>query len=180
MMLADPLPTLYLGRPCYHGGAERPPCETRLWTSGRYSETVVDALAMAIDHIMRRYQPARLSLVGYSGGGTLAVLVASRLPMAVELEVITVAANLDPQAWTRFHGLLPLSDSLNPVDAVPSPAPFRQVHLVGSGDERVPRQTIRRYVERQPQAQVLDVEGFGHVCCWVEHWPQLLADIAAR
>lgn len=180
MMLADPLPALYLGRPCYHGGAERPPCAARLWTSGRYSDTVVNALVTALEQIIQRYQPHRLSLVGYSGGGTLAVLVASRLPAGPQLEVITVAANLDPQAWTSFHNLLPLSDSLNPADAVPAPAAFRQIHLVGSEDELVPRQTIGRYIERQPQAQVLEVEGFGHVCCWVEHWPQLLADIAAR
>ncbi|MBY6204261.1 hypothetical protein [Halomonas denitrificans] len=180
LMRRDPRPAVYLGRPCYHGTADAPPCTSRLWTSGRYSTTVVDALAAGLRALIARHEPSELTLVGYSGGGTLAVLAASNLSAEIDVEVITIAANLDPAAWTAFHGLLPLSASLNPVEAVPSPARFRQLHLVGTADLRVPVQTIRRYRERQPDAKVLEVEGFDHVCCWVRDWPTILAEIATR
>ena len=179
MMLRDSRPAVYLGRPCYHGGADTPPCDARRWTSGRYSEAVVDAMVTGLRALVARHRPDELTLVGYSGGGTLAVLAASRMPAEMNLTVITIAANLDPAAWTAYHGLLPLSDSLNPVDAVPSPAGFRQVHLVGTADARVPVRTIRHYLERQPDAQVLELEGFDHVCCWVRDWPEILARISA-
>lgn len=178
LMLQDSRPAVYLGRPCYHGGAEKPPCDTQLWTAGRYSQVVVNALVTGLGALIERYRPSRLTLVGYSGGGTLAVLAASSMAAEMDTIVITIAANLDPAAWTAFHDLLPLVDSLNPVDAVPSPAGFRQVHLVGTTDIRVPVQTIQRYRERHPDAQLMQVEGFDHVCCWVRDWPQILARIS--
>lgn len=177
LMLQDPRPAVYLGRPCYHGGSDRTPCEPRLWTSGRYSEIVVDAMATGLRTLVERHRPDRLTLVGYSGGGTLAVLAAARMSTDTDLTVITIAANLDPAAWTTFHDLLPLSGSLNPVHAVPSPSPFRQVHLVGTADVRVPMQTIQRYRERHPDARVLEMAGFDHVCCWVRDWPDILETI---
>ena len=179
LMLRDPRPAVYLGRPCYHGRANAPLCDARLWTAGRYSDTVVDAMVTGLRALIAQHRPRRLSLVGYSGGGTLSVLAASRLPADTEITVITVAANLDPPAWTAFHDLLPLSDSLDPVDTVPSPTRFRQIHLVGTADARVPVQTIRRYRDRHPDARVVEVEGFDHVCCWVRDWPEILERASA-
>ncbi len=177
LMLEDPQSALYLGRPCYHGGADLPPCEPSLWTSARYSEPVVAALVDALQQLAERHEAHELTLIGYSGGGTLAVLAASRLP-SMKVSVVTLAANLDPEAWVAFHGFLPLEGSLSPVSAVPSPAAFRQLHLTGSEDARVPGVTVQRYVERHPHARFLEIEGFDHICCWVEHWPQLLEDLA--
>ncbi len=179
LMLRDPRPALYLGRPCYHGTSEAPPCDPSLWTSGRYSDTVVDALVTGLRALIADHRPSRLTLIGYSGGGSIAVLAASRVAAEIDVEVITIAANLDPVAWTASHDLLPLAESLNPVDAVPFPAGFRQVHLVGTADRRVPVHTIRRYRDRQPEAIVLEVEGFDHICCWVRAWPELLERLAA-
>ena len=48
-------------------------------------------------------------LIGYSGGGTLAWLMASRIPETTR--VVTIAANLDIDEWTRIHGDSPLSGS---------------------------------------------------------------------
>ena len=79
LMLADPHPALLLGRPCYHQpGTPSPPCEPDLWTEGRYSPAVLDALAEAVQRLLAEYRPASLVLVGYSGGGVLALLLAQR------------------------------------------------------------------------------------------------------
>jgi len=182
LMVQDYLPALYLGRPCYHGTAMRAPCEPGLWTSGRYSETVITAMAGALDQLIRRYCVRELTLVGYSGGGVLALLVGARLATdrpekSLRLAVITVATNLDIQQWTRFHGHLPLDESLNPVVAVPSPAPFRQIHLAGRADQVVPVATIQRYVETHPEATVWYLDEFTHVTPWVRQWPELLEKI---
>ena len=176
LMVQDPLPAIYIGRPCYHMGAEEPPCEPSLWTSARYSQVVVDSLVAAIEELVARHRVHRLSIVGYSGGGTLALLVAPQLDASLKLTVITVAGNLDPQAWTGFHGFLPLADSLNPVDVVPPAASFRQVILLGDKDPLLPPQLAQRYLDRQPGASVIAFPEFDHVCCWVEQWPAILRE----
>lgn len=181
LMVQDPLPAIYLGRPCYHAAAMTAPCAPRLWTSGRYSETVIATMVRALNELVERHQVRQLTLVGYSGGGAIALLCATRLTAAgLNLMVITVASNLDTRHWTEFHHLLPLSESLNPLEVVPSPAPFRQLHLAGRADRVVPESTIQRYVETHPDATVLYVDDFDHTCCWALQWRQLLATIDTR
>ena len=73
LMARSPYTSLYLGRPCYFGYAKQPPCEPRYWTSARDSEAVVNSLAIAIQQIREPNQ--KLLLIGYSGGGTLAMTI---------------------------------------------------------------------------------------------------------
>jgi pimeloyl-ACP methyl ester carboxylesterase len=176
LLARDPAPARFLGRPCYHGTAERPPCTGALWTGARYGERVVAVLAAGLESIVAAERPGRLVLVGYSGGGTLAVLVAQRVP-AVDV-VVTVAANLDPPAWTAHHGYLPLAGSLDPL-AGPGPR-ARVVHLSGGRDRVVPGALAARYRARFPDQPFVELEGFDHRCCWVDAWPGLLEDALAR
>ena len=76
LMLLDPDPAVYVGRPCYHGLAATAGCSGDLWTTARYSESVVSSLAAAIRRIMMSRGYERISLFGHSGGGTLAMLLA--------------------------------------------------------------------------------------------------------
>src|SRR6056300_1239253 len=76
LFLQDKFATAYLARPCYEQETMPPNCITELWTSGRYSETVVTKLIRAIEQIAPE---GDIELVGYSGGGTLAALIAHRL-----------------------------------------------------------------------------------------------------
>lgn len=175
LLARDPAPARFLGRPCYHGTARRPPCTGELWTGARYGEAVVAALAAALETIVATEQPGRLVLVGYSGGGTLAVLVAQRVP-AVDV-VVTVAANLDPSAWTAHHGYLPLQGSLDPRDG-PEPR-ARLVHLSGGRDRVVPGALTARYRERFPEQPFVELADFDHRCCWIDAWPGLLEDALA-
>jgi hypothetical protein len=185
LMVQDPQPALYLGRPCYHTGAGNPPCESSLWTSGRYSQTVINTMAVALQEIIQTRGVKQLTLVGYSGGGVVALLAATRLERALfatplKLRVYTVASNLDIEAWSEFHQHLPLVDSLNPVQDVPSTSGFRQIHLVGRADRVVPANTIQRYLRTHRQATVWYFDDFNHVCCWAQQWPELLARLDAR
>ena len=173
LMLADPGPALLLGRPCYHQpGTPSPPCEPVLWTEGRYSQLVVDALANALEQLIAVHQPETLVLVGYSGGGVLALLLAQR--QTLPTTVVTVASNLDTTTWTEHHRHLPLADSLNPALELAPGGAFRQVHLAGARDTVVPPATTVRYRERHPTAEHWLYEEFDHRCCWVKSWPELL------
>jgi pimeloyl-ACP methyl ester carboxylesterase len=79
-------------------------------------------------------------------------------------------------AWTEYHGYLPLTASLNPA-ATTNPAPWPEIHLLGEDDKVVPPHTVQRYFERNPRSVVWRYPGYGHVCCWREEWPRIVARI---
>jgi len=175
LAVATGRPVLYLNRPCYDGHASDPECSVELWTSARYSDRVVQSMTEALRSFQSQQGFDEIVLVGYSGGGALAALMAPRLPNVRAL--VTIAANLDVAAWTSHHGYLPLDASLNPADrddvlAVP------EIHLVGARDMTVPPQISRRYFERRPQAAVWKYPTFDHVCCWAEEWPRIVMRLA--
>jgi pimeloyl-ACP methyl ester carboxylesterase len=114
----------------------------------------------------------RVVLVGYSGGGTLAWLMASAVPQAVQ--VVTLAANLDTDRWTSLHGYSPLAGSLNPALQPPLPPGIAQLHYAGGRDDNVPPAIAASFARRHPQARVVVIEEFDHRCCWIDRWPQLL------
>jgi dienelactone hydrolase len=178
LMSRDPGAALYLGRPCYHGLAASPECSTWLWTHGRYSEHVVRSMAAALRRALGPDPDREVTLVGYSGGGALAMLIASRIEKVRTL--VTIAANLDIDAWADHHGYSRLSGSLNPATQPPLPARIRQIHLAGERDARVPAKLSRQALSRQPKAQLLVIPNFDHRCCWERAWPSILAGLEQR
>ena len=177
LMRLDSNASLYLGRPCYHGLHDMPPCEPRFWTSGRYSESVVESMAIALNALLAELSMDEAVLIGHSGGGTLAMLLAARLPMV--RAVITLAANLDTDAWAAYHHYAPLHASLNPAQLAPLSRRIFQLHLAGKDDVNVPPSLIRPVVERQYNARWQVVRGQNHTCCWEALWPALLATFLA-
>jgi pimeloyl-ACP methyl ester carboxylesterase len=174
LLLRDPATVVYLGRPCYQGLATAEGCGPWLWTHGRYGPDVVQSMVSAIDRALPLDDRPPLTLIGYSGGGVLAMLIAERLE-GVE-RVITIAANLDIDAWADHHGYSRLRGSLNPSIQEPLDPRIRQVHLAGDRDHRVPPWTNRRFMARNPGVTLKLMEGFDHRCCWVEHWPKILEE----
>lgn len=172
LMALDPVPSLYLGRPCYNGLANQPPCDPRFWTYGRYAQEVVDSMAGALEFILDRSGINRLVLIGHSGGGTLAMLLAERLIQTNA--VVTIAGNLDPDAWTQFHGYSRLRTSLNPTNRAPLRSNIRQLHFVGDRDQNIPPAMVRKAVSHQGRADVRVIPGFDHSCCWHQIWPAVL------
>jgi dienelactone hydrolase len=117
-------------------------------------------------------------LVGYSGGGAISVLTAPLVPAACG--VVTIAADLDIDAWTGWHHYLPLKGSLNPAAQAPLDAHIGQWHLIGDRDSNVPPLLNRRYLERIPVDHLWHYSTFDHTCCWVEQWPAILARIESE
>jgi pimeloyl-ACP methyl ester carboxylesterase len=175
LLAQTPLTAAYVTRPCYHDmGGER--CTPERWTMERYSDEVVSSMAAVVGTAALQAKARSIVLVGYSGGGVLAVLIAERLNNVSA--VITVGANLDTDTWTRHHDYLPLSGSLNPATST-AEHPWPETHLYGTRDETVPPATAEAYFKRYPGALRRVVEANDHVCCWVEQWPQLWQEITA-
>lgn len=176
LMALDPEPSVYLGRPCYHGLAQAAGCRPELWTQARYGETVLASMAAALERIMGA-QSCRPVLIGYSGGGALAMLMAARLPQTIG--VVTLAGNLDVAAWTKLHGYTPLADSLDPAKLPPLPQTIFQIHLAGERDDNIPATLIRKEASRQPNARFLMLPKQSHACPGKNLWPGILAAIAS-
>ncbi len=169
---------IYLGRPCYFLARTDAACNSRVWTSERYSAQVVESMAAVINRYASENNARCLVLVGYSGGGALSVLMAPLVPPACA--VVTIASDLDVDAWTRWHHYLPLDGSQNPAAQPPLDPLIAQWHLVADRDSNVPPQLSRRYLDRVPTDHIWHFSTFDHTCCWVEQWPEILTRIEAE
>jgi dienelactone hydrolase len=173
MAIADPSASVaYLGRPCqYLAEAELRKCDPQLWMRGRFRDEAVSAMSTAVDGIKRSYGAAQVNLVGYSGGGAMAALIAARRSDVSCL--VTIAAPLDTNAWTDAVRVSRLDGSLNPADQADRLRNVRQTHFRGLRDKLVPPATAQRFLERVTGATVIDKEKFDHQCCWSDEWKEL-------
>lgn len=159
-------PAAWLGRPCQF--VRDAACTPADWTSERFSVANLDLASAAIDDLKRRSGAARVRLVGWSGGGTMSALLASRRDDVAGL--VTVAAPLDLAAWTAWHGISPLQ-GLDPARSPPPPVP--QLHLIGSADPRNPPK-LAQPIAIRTGGQVT-VQRARHSCCWTGAVPQMAA-----
>jgi Dienelactone hydrolase family len=176
LMVRDDGPRLFLGRPCYFATRTDPGCTALEWTHRRYAPEVVQSMAAALRAFLAQHPHRHVVLIGYSGGGTLAWLIASHVPQASA--VVTIAANLDLDAWTTLHDYSPMRGSLDPAREPPLPAPIAHVAYVGGRDINVPPSIARSFAARHPETKVIEVAAFDHECCWIERWPALLDPVA--
>jgi len=174
LMAIDETPRLLLGRPCYHGLAGSPGCAPRFWTHGRYGEPIVASMAAALERLSPDERP--IVLIGFSGGGALAVLLARRLPDVIA--VVTLAGNLDPDAWAARHRYTPLSDSEKPVRGGPLPASVRQWHYVGIKDSNIPPGLTQRAADRLG-GRLIVLPATTHGRGWSRHWPGIAKRLSA-
>ena len=167
---------LYLARPCqYVTEATSRGCHPVYWSSARYSEDVVWSINHAIEKVRASLKATNITLLGYSGGGVIAALVAARRNDVRRLT--TIGANLDINAWTSIHGVSPLNESLNPIDFASQLKDLPQCHLVGGKDAIVPPSITNQYflaINGSANAKKVIVPNFDHTCCWAEAWPNLL------
>ena len=173
----DAGPVAWLGRPCqYVLEVDTPICERQFWTSARFADEVVRATDDAISKLKQAHGAKELVLVGFSGGGAVAALVAARRTDVTRL--VTVAGNLDHDLWTRSHKISPLRGSLNPADFWSSLIGVKQLHLVGGEDRIIDKNIAESFRSRFPESgkpEVRVIRGFSHSCCWEQRWPELLS-----
>lgn len=175
LMTLDPNPSVYINRPCY-GHREMPThCDPRIWTHERYSDEVVSALDTALSQAKRDTEAREIVLIGHSGGGTLAMLLAHR--RSDVRAVITIGANLDHRAWTEHFGYLPLSGSLNPADYPELPERVHRWHFAGGRDQLVPAFVTQEAAAQDKHAGFIMQSTFAHNCCWLDIWNTVLQEL---
>ncbi|HBP6379073.1 TPA: alpha/beta hydrolase [Pseudomonas aeruginosa] len=142
LVVADPVPAVYLARPCqFVLGAN---CKQQLWTTHRFGKDVLQAASEVLDTLKSHYGARDFELVGYSGGGAIALLLAATRTDVSQVQ--TIAGNVDPNAWTELKGLTPLSGSMTPVDFADRLAAVPQRHLIGLNDTVVPPEVSQAYM----------------------------------
>jgi pimeloyl-ACP methyl ester carboxylesterase len=182
LAIQDPRPAVaYLARPCQFTTLPSRGCSEKLWTSARFSPAVIETMNEAIEKLKRQYGASELILIGYSGGGAVATLVAAK--RSDIKTIITVAGNLDTDAWVRLYGLEPLSESVNPASVARSIRNIPQIHYVGAKDDVIPPAISQSFLQKMGspnKVKVIELPNYGHVCCWTERWSELLKDASSN
>ena len=172
LMAMDSESSLYLGRPCYFRSLDRDqqaggkPCDPYYWTHGRYSEKVVASMVSALEAFLLDVPASQVTVIGYSGGGTIAYLMAARTDKINR--VVTVAGNMDIRRWCDHHRFSQLEGSNNPAD-MDLPGRVQQLHLIGARDRNVPA-TISRDFASNKNKNFVVFPNFDHRCCWERDW----------
>ena len=177
LAIIDPSPNVaYLARP----GQYPVPCSTLIpdpcyWSDKRFSQEVVTSVNEAINQLAYLANSAKINLIGYSGGGAIAVLVAAHRKDVLSLR--TIAGNLDSDAVNKYHHVSALSGSLNPIDFVEKIKDLPQRHFVGSNDKVVPVFITESFVKQMGDKdfkRITVVKGATHAKGWRERWKELL------
>lgn len=175
----DPSPAAaYLGRPCqYLGEEERNQCGNGYWSDRRFSPEVLEAMNIAVTRLKQHAGARRVRLIGYSGGGVVAALLAMRRDDVTEW--VTIAAPLALSDWTAAQGLSPLTGSLDPLTQPASAITRTATHFAGAKDSIVPPAIVARFVGVHG-GRLETLADFDHDCCWERDWAQLLRRVPVR
>lgn len=160
------LNVVYLARPCQY--LKSPICSKRHWTTARFAPEVINAEYETIKQIAGNNP---IILVGFSGGAQVAGLISSAKPELNVKKIITIAGNLDHLAWTQYHNLPPLNESMNLESYRPQFAKIPQIHYVGSDDKVIPPVLVREFVGNDDL--IIEVNGASHN----EGWESIYHDI---
>lgn len=173
-----PVVVAYLSRPCQFE-PNHALCSPKLWTSDRYGSRVLGLMEAAIDEIISsslvslRGDKAQLSqvsvyLIGHSGGGTVAALLAGTREGVRCL--ITLAAPLDLAAWTSRQNLSPLAGSIDPALDPKKLAKTQSHHFLGQDDTLVDLSALGVFAGRQLGRTVDLLVGVSHTDGWEQNW----------
>ncbi len=174
----DSTNVIYIARPCQFVQLSRQPqCTPEVWTRDRYSANRVAMYASVFAAISRQYDNASLELIGFSGGATIAMLAAPKLPGLISIR--TVAGNLDTEEFSRIHKLPIVAGAPNPVTFATQLATIPQTHFVGNRDTIVPARVARSYQAQlnAPRcSRIVELDN-AHYEGWHTHWRALLEQL---
>ena len=166
---------LYLGRPCqYRVITPQSNCLQKYWTSHRFAKEVMASYHQALDELKRRFGFEGFHLVGFSGGGTVATLLAADRGDVRSLR--TVAGNLDHVALSKAHRVSILRGSLNPLDIAPTLRALPQIHYSGHADRVVPPWVATHFAQAVGEGKCLKtrvIKKATHLSGWLPIWEEL-------
>ena len=169
---------IWIARPCqYTNIVENPMCKQYYWTIGRLSPEIVASVDLAITAAKKTSMARKIHLIGYSGGGGLAILIAGRRNDVATIR--TVAGNIDHEAFTNLHRVTPMSQSIDPATMAGSINTIAQWHFYGEDDKVVPKLIGESYMKKsefKSCSQIQVISGVSHYRGWEAHWPRLLQE----
>lgn len=156
LAIKDPRPNVaYVARPCQY--TQDPLCSPKYWGSARFAPEVIDAIADAVYQIAGQRS---VTMVGFSGGAAVAGLIAVTRPDIHVKNLVTISGNLDHRAWTEYHQLPALVDSMDLADWRDAYNKIPAVHYIGDRDNIIPAFITQNFVnDHNP---VNTVSGMGH------------------
>jgi hypothetical protein len=169
---------VWIARPCqYTNAVENPSCKQNYWTIGKLSPEIVASVDLAITAAKKSSKATKIHLIGYSGGGGLAILIAARRNDVATVK--TVAGNIDHEAFTSFHRVTPMSQSMDPATVARRINTIPQWHFYGEDDKVVPKligESYKRKAGHDSCAQIQVIKGASHDRGWESNWPRLLQE----
>ena len=165
----------YIARPGQYSPTGIPECNSKYWSGYRFAPEVIDSFNTAIDILKEKSGAKYIKLIGYSGGGAIAVLVAAKRSDVSAL--ITVAGNLNLKAFCAYHHVAQLHGSMDPMDVAKTVAHIPQRHFVGSKDKIIPFAIAESFVKTEGDKnyeRITVVDDVSHNNGWQKHWKELL------
>jgi len=166
---------IYLARPCQYVGQGLAACHSnKYWTSHRFSPEVINAYHEVFSTLKRSYGSKTFHIVGYSGGGAIATLVAAQRKDIASLR--TLAGNLNHDIVNQHHGVNLMPQSLNPVDVASQLVGLPQHHYIGAIDTLIPQQVIQSYKQALGDTACLKIEEVkraSHYMGWQSFWQKV-------
>ncbi len=164
---------IYLARPCQFIIDNDVNCESKYWSTARFSKEVIDSYV----EILRQYNNRKIDLIGHSGGGAVIVLAAAKLDNISS--ITTIAGNLDHEAFTTTHDITPLSDSENMDNAIKAISHIPQKHYMGGEDKIITKEVFESFRKKllpDNKASFILVPGATHNKGWDSIGNQLVSD----
>lgn len=97
----------------------------------------------AVSDLKSRFSVQSFELIGHSGGGEVALVLAG---MRDDVELVqTIAGNVEPLYWTKLHQLTPLNNPITPLMYKDRLRDLPQRHIVGTKDTVVPPSVSQAY-----------------------------------
>lgn len=165
----------YLARPCQYIKNLNPTCNSIYWTDKRWAPEVVISLNEVIKKISQDHP---VQLIGFSGGGGLAILIAA-INHNVK-SVITIAGNLDIETFNQIHRSRPSNGSLNPLK-VAKKLKIPQIHLSGKLDTVVPTVIVDNYINEANNSYNTKIicPDCNHASdLWLEFWNDFVKNLS--
>ena len=161
---------LYIARPCqYLWPQKMDRCSSRYWSDKRGSEEVISSINQAISIVKQKQNISSIRLIGYSGGGGIAALIADR--RADVNEFVSVSGNLNYKLFTQTHDLSPMNGSIDPITVANQIGSIPQIHYVGADDKIIPKQIALSFSDK-----VKVISDVSHDN-WPDKWAQILKTV---
>jgi pimeloyl-ACP methyl ester carboxylesterase len=167
---------IYLARPCqYKRNHDQQGCALNYLGGGSFSNTVITTYMQALDDIKAYHDVEEFDLIGYSGGGGIAAILAARRYDVYSLR--TVAGILDTKALTDTNANISLYRGTNPAGIADQLVNMPQHHFVGQKDEHITPAIFHSFAQAMGKRHCLNyslLSKANHTIGWVERWQSLL------